>query len=331
MIMLSTAAEHEVAPEADVHEAHRPPPVSPRKRFVAAFLSAMLPGFGQLYNGQINRAIWIFLCFGGIAIPGIASAALYLPVSTTTIALGLGVLVAIAIWIFSIIDAWRVAAKLTHYRLKPWQTSGMYVVSFVICNLILLPLFVGYVRQHQIQAFKIPSDSMTPTVLRGDYLFADMRYNCPTCKIEFERGDVAIFVYPNNRNRLYIKRIIGLPGDEVRIEKGHVFVNGSPLSNTEELEKDSTSRIETYGERSWRVSRAPESESEPHTLRIPQGQVLVLGDNRANTKDSRHFGTVPLSDVVGRARQVWFSLSDEGVRWDRLGVDVQRGVFSVDD
>jgi signal peptidase I len=120
---------------------------------------------------------------------------------------------------------------------------------------------------------------MQPTLLPGDILFADKRYNRPGFKQAVQRGDIAIFVYPNDRTTYYIKRIVGLPGDVVDVDGGQ--------------------------------------------LTVPAGEVYVMGDNRTASKDSRNFGTVPLQDVVGKARQLWFS-SDKGtIRWERLGKVVE--------
>ena len=262
-------------------------PNSPRKPWLAVLLSAMLPGLGQIYVGELNRGIWVFLLFTGLTVSVPLVAALYLPAWAMFPTLALGLIANVAIWFFALFDAWRTSCRLKYYKPKPWQTSALYVSVFLICNVVLMPIFISYVRQHQVQPFRIPSASMSPTLLKGDYLFADMRYNCPTCATEVKRGDMVIFVFPNNRNRYHIKRIIGLPGD----------------------------RINT-GDIPTRVEGADTKES---VLTVPVGHVYLLGDNYQNSLDSRHFGTVPLTDIVGKARQLWFSYGDEGIRWNRLG------------
>ena len=204
-------------------------PVVPRKPIFAAIMSAMLPGFGQLYNGQINKSLWIFIAFCLIAIPLTVIIALYMPIWMTVFVLAAGVLIPILIWIYGIIDAWRNARQLTNYRLKPWQTTGMYTVVFLVCSMLILPTMIFWIRNNQVQAFHTPSGSMMPTVQRGDLIFADMWYNCPWCRTSVSRGDVSIFVFPNNRNHYYIKRVVGLPGDEIIVSSEGVSLNGELL------------------------------------------------------------------------------------------------------
>jgi signal peptidase I len=287
------------------------PKPSPRRPWLAALMSLVLPGFGQLYNGDVNRAIWLFLWFALLCIPGVALAALYLPAAWTIPLLALGFLEALGTWIYSVWNAWRVAKRSAAFKLQAWQLSGVYVLVLVVCGLVALPLLTMYVRTNQVEPFKIPSNSMAPTLLPGDFLFADKRYNCPQCKHAVRRDDVAIFVYPNDRTMYFVKRIVALPGDRVELKNQQVFVNGTALPQRALSASNS----------------APNSPlttaSEPALAQdfvVAPGSVFVLGDNHASSKDSRQFGTVPLQDVVGHVRQIWFSWGDDGVRWSRLGL-----------
>ena len=247
---------------------------APRQRWRAALMSLVLPGFGQLYNGEVNRAIWLFLGFALLSVPGLVVAALWLPAWVTVPALALSLLASLGVWGLSVVQAWRRAGLLTDWRRRPWQLSGVYLLVLLVCDGVVLPLLIKQVRATQVEPFNIPSDSMAPTLQHGDFLFADKRYNRPGTQPVL-RGDIAIFVYPNDRTKYYVKRIVGLPGE--RIEVGN------------------------------------------QAFTVPPGQVFVLGDNADASKDSRQFGTVPLPDVVGRVRQIWFSWGDAGVRWSRLG------------
>jgi signal peptidase I len=157
---------------------------------------------------------------------------------------------------------------------------------------------------------------MQPNVLKGDFLFADKRVNCPGCKHSIQRGDIAIFVYPNDRTLYYIKRVVALPGDKVRIQGRTVFVNNRPIT----LDQDADFVTERGDNGPYKVYWPTADKSRDYRLTVPPGEVFVLGDNRGASVDSRSFGSVPLMDVIGRAKQIWFSYDpDSGVRWDRLG------------
>ena len=191
---------------------------------------------------------------------------------------------------------------------------------FLFCTFIAQPLFGAYLRDHQVETFRDPSSSMEPTLLHGDFIFADKRYNCPNCKEAVRRGDIAIFTYPNNRTVYYIKRIIGLPGEHVQVKGHEVLINGRSLHVSESPISGGQRTTEGDAGKRWEVNwMSTEPESMQVDLTVPAGQVFVLGDNRSRSEDSRLFGTVPLQDVVGRVRQVWFSYADGHVRWSRMG------------
>ena len=297
----------------------------PRKPLLALCLSLALPGFGQFYNGELNRAIWLFLAISLLVIPGMAAIALHLPASVMMPALVLATATALGLWVYAAVDAWRGARRRGNHVRPAWQTSGAYALVLLACDGLALPLLEVYVHDHQVASFRIPSHSMEPGILAGDVLFADRRYNCPDCRIAVARGDVAIFTYPNDRTLNYIKRIIALPGDRVRISGHTVWVNDQPLSGSEVRTPDGVMVTERSGGREWRVRwNADAGATADLQLTVPAGQVFVLGDNRSASKDTRDFGTVPLYDVSGRARQIWFSWAPEaGLRRQRLGMVVQ--------
>lgn len=314
-----------------------PPVMPPRKPWLAALASLVLPGFGQFYNGQLNRAIWIFLSFALLCVPGMVLVALYLPPQAMLPCLLLGLLLTLGLWAYAVWDAWRVAGRSSAGVLKAWQISGVYALVFVLCDMLALPLLTLYVRQHQVEPFYIPSGSMVPSVLAGDMMFADKRYNCPGCQQGVHRGDIAVFAYPNDRSVRYIKRVIGLPGDRIVMKDQQLQVNGQALQRG--LPNAEGVVAEAWGNKTWQVqwlagatsntvvsnpgsmNRAQTAVATALALTVPDGQVFVMGDNRLNSLDSRSFGTVPMQDILGKARQVWFSNDAQvGVRWSRLGL-----------
>lgn len=296
---------------------------APQRPWLAALMSAVLPGFGQLYNGQLDKGIWLFLGFALLSVPGVALIALCLPAAWTIPALALGLLAALGIWIGSLVDAWRTARRPQINARPAWVGRGVFALVFVVCDLVALPALIEHVQTRLVSSFHIPSSSMAPGVLQGDVLFADRRYNRPGVDQAVRHGDVAIFTYPNDRTRYYIKRIVGLPGDRVRIDGHAVWLNGQSLSRAHGVQDGHEDIQEAIGPAHWlaRWQRAAEHPATPPSeWLVPPGQVFVLGDNRDESKDSRHYSTVPLADVVGKARQIWLSYGKDGVRWSRLGL-----------
>ena len=274
---------------------------APRRPWLAALLSLVLPGFGQFYVGDANRALGFFLAFAILGIPVVIIVSLYLPIELTAVSVALATLASVGVWVYAVVDAWRMARRSDPFVPAGWQTRTVYTSVFLLTAFVLLPLVIGYVRQHLVQPFRIPGSSMSPTLQSGDMIFADMSYNCPTCFKPVKRGDVAIFVYPDNRTQYFVKRIVALPGDTIRIDAGEVIINGTPSPDA--FSGDQTVNMDEH--------------------KVAPGHVFVLGDNRTASRDSRDFDDVPLSDVVGRPRQIWFSHGEDGVRWDRIGQAVQ--------
>ena len=110
---------------------------------------------------------------------------------------------------------------------------------------------------------------------------------------EEKRGDVVVFLYPGDHTKSYIKRVIGLPGDDVRVERGHVFVNGAELSEP------------------YVAERFQDDRSAQETV-VPAGDVYVMGDHRSISSDSRDFGPVPKKLIYGKAAYVYWPMKDSG-------------------
>ena len=107
-----------------------------------------------------------------------------------------GLVATLGIGLYGMVDARRGARDRREYAAVPWQTSGLYALVLILCNGVVLPATIGYVRAHQVESFRIPSASMAPGILPADLIFADKRYNCPGCRGSVSRGDKG----PESRN-----------------------------------------------------------------------------------------------------------------------------------
>ena len=150
------------------------------------------------------------------------------------------------------------------------------------------------IRAFVIQAYKIPSGSMRPTLMEGDRILVNKfiyRFREP------QRGDIIVFRYPEDRKREFIKRLIGRSGEAVGIRAGRVLINGQPL----ETPPFSAFAYENHGD-------LADSNA---TVTVPPGMYFVLGDNSGSSRDSRFWGFVPKDDVLGKALFIFWPIK----RW----------------
>lgn len=177
-------------------------------------------------------------------------------------------------------------------------------------------------RTYVLEAFQIPSGGMAPTLLAGDHIFCSKR------PWDLGRGDVIVLRYPRDPTVDYIKRIVGLPGDEVQVSAEELVVNGRPVLRRA-VGKDCPPGMEDGGDcQEWeevldeRAYRVVQQGYRPGTFGpvvVPEGHLFVLGDNRDNTHDSRVWGPLPLANVKAHALSIWWSTGPEGIRWNRIG------------
>jgi signal peptidase I len=187
----------------------------------------------------------------------------------------------------------------------------------LIFALILLLRILAMFGGPGYDLYDIPSGSMFPNLRVGDHIFALANVYANAVP---PRGQVVVFKYPQDRQTDFVKRVIGLPGDRVQVKDHEVWVNGKSLKVREAVTPNGLQVTESASEGQWQVMWTAADKRPPEAdLTVPAGQVFVLGDNRNASTDSRSFGTVPLQDVLGKARQVWFSADAHGVRWGRLG------------
>ncbi len=235
-----------------------------------------------------------------------------------------------------------------------WDTLKTVFYAILIAILIRTVWF---------EPFKIPSGSMYPTLYVGDYLFVSKytygysKHSLPWSLPLFEgrvwedapqRGDVVVFKYPADNRTDFIKRVIGLPGDKIKLEKGRLFINGRMVEREQvddfvlRTPYGSAERYKQYietlpGGVKHRVLEISDNEQHDdfEELEVPAGNYFMMGDNRDRSDDSRvSVGFVPAENLVGKARFLFFSHNEDQewykpwgwpkkIRWSRLFNKIQ--------
>jgi signal peptidase I len=210
------------------------------------------------------------------------------------------------------------------------STAREYFES--ICIAVILALFI---RTFVVQAFKIPTGSMENNLLIGDHLLVNKFVYGPALSglersllpmEEIKRGDVVVFKYPEEPERDFIKRIIGLPGETLELRNKKVFINGRPLDEPYvqflEPPDDSEAGDPDFTDFDLRKQYGP--------VTVPANHYFAMGDNRDNSQDSRYWGFLPREYVKGKALMVYWSYEADREDYQQSGIgDQVEGVFST--
>jgi signal peptidase I len=270
-----------------------------KKRYpiIAAVLSLVTPGLGQLYNGQLKKGIIFF------------GAGFVLPVLLFLIGIqrqfpGLIALILFmtCLWVFIIGEAFFTALRKKEVVLKPYNKWYVYIlIILLISGTYMIPWGDIAYKIFRFSPFKIATGAMEPALESGDYLIADLKYFKEN---EIQRGDLVVFKFPQDPSKDFVKRIIAMEGEKIEIRDKQVYINDEPISGEFKIPKDD--KIESkpedefyYYDISKRNSFGPEI--------VPAGYCFVLGDNRANSYDSRYWGFLPLSHIKGKSLYVYWS------------------------
>lgn len=168
-------------------------------------------------------------------------------------------------------------------------------------SIIIAFLLAMVIRAFVVQAFKIPTGSMRMTLIEGDLILVNKfiygakipftNYHLPALRLP-KRGDVVVFVYPEDRKKDFIKRLVGLPGETIEIKGGSIYINDKAAT-------------EPIFNQIYYYNRG-EFASEGQKITVPNDSYFVLGDNSVSSKDSRYWGFVPKKDLLGKALVVYW-------------------------
>ena len=277
-----------------------------RKPIVAAILSSVTPGLGQVYNGQIIKGLLFFL----------ATNLFIVLLSFTGLQFSFYGLIAIIMlslffWLFIVLEAFFAAKKIKKISFKPYNKWSIYLLialvtfgmDYVFTD-ILLKNILG------IQGYRLQTGSMLPTLQKGEYIMASLKYyNSNT----LQKGDLVVFEYPEDPSKNFLKRIVALEGEKLEIKERLVFINNRPLQEDYKIFTKSRMGSKT------KDSIAPDLLRDDYSpVMIPWGTCFVLGDNRDNSYDSRHWGFLPLKNIKGKASYIYLS-----VDITRIGRNIQ--------
>lgn len=275
--------------------------VKAKEPWLGVFLNMIFPGLGEFYAKRKVRALVILgisVILSCLAIFGIHILAN--PESAITkllLIIGIAFVVFEAVFnLFVIIDGFLCVRNYNvSAGIKP-SNSAVRMLSIIGCIILFLACGIqaavgNYLRNNIMQAFKIPTGTMQPTLMVGDRIIVNKRAFVNTTP---QRWDIIVFNYPEDRKKSFIKRVVGLPGETLEIKEGSIIINGERVET----------KIHYYN--------MGEYGKEGHKIEIPQNDYFVLGDNSATSKDSRYFGFVPEKDIIGRAIKIYWPLERVG-------------------
>jgi signal peptidase I len=197
---------------------------------------------------------------------------------------------------------------------KPKSKVKEYVESIIIAILIAL-----FIRTFIVCAYKIPSRSMVPTLLVGDHILVNKfiyGVKIPLLRktiipvSEPKRGEIAVFIFPNDRSKDFIKRVIGVAGDKIEIKNKKIFINDQEFKDPYGTFSDSLI-----------IPKSMQPRDNFGPIIVPEKSIFVMGDNRDESLDSRFWGFVNLKDVEGKAFIIYWSWNrdENNLRGERLG------------
>ncbi len=270
---------------------------------LTALTTFLMFGMGQMLSGRIKRGLVIYIIAELIIIAGIFLCIQPIPPFNIILPLAIALSVLLAVFIDSIICAKN--ADDSHKLKAPFVV--IVVALLVLDSSFIQPMIKGLIRENVVQAFRIPSLSMNPSLLIGDHILVDKQaysHGKPG------REDIVVFKSPVEPSRTFIRRVIGIGGDIVEIRDNKVFINNNKLSENYIIDNNEKPSGTEMG-----------SSNNVGPVTVPEGYVFVLGDNRSQSNDSRNWGSLDINNIFGRAATIYWSWdrTDGKVRWGRIG------------
>ena len=290
----------------------------PRKAWIAGLLSSVNIGIGHVYVGEAKKGIFLFFIPPSLFIAILVTILIFAANPTGLIFASIVLAIFIGYYIFCIVDSVRIANRYkTEYQLKKYNRWYVYILCWIIAGFIIQPSVSTPIRAFLIKAYKMPSGSMTPALELGDYfltkrrLFTDSRLN---------RGDIVVFPSPKDASKEFVKRVIGMGGENFEIRDKKVYINGKLLDEPYKATVDINI-----------IPAATQPRDNLGPIIIPEDSLFLMGDNRDASYDSRFFGFVKRDDIRGRAYLIYWSWDkyEFGVRWNRIGINIEESKHNL--
>jgi signal peptidase I len=226
--------------------------------------------------------------------------------------------------LFSIIFSITLLVLIIYILKVRFKTTILKAIGLYFSSIVFAVCLALLIRTYIVQAFKIPSESIKPTILNGDHILINkLSYLVD----EPNQGDLVVFPGPEDPSKDFLKRIIGVEGDKIEIKKGVLFVNDNKvqIKKIGKYNDDSTKNVEEYlesiGKNNYHILNENNFNDNFGPITVPENSLFVLGDNRDNSMDSRHWGFVDETTIKGKALLIYWSWDPKKnlVRWERIG------------
>jgi signal peptidase I len=295
--------------------------------WVALALSFLSAGVGHIYCGRIAKGLPLY--FAWLIVPLCVTAAALAPPSVASLVLlvALPVLAVVIVYFYAALDALRLAHEIgSEYTLRDYNRAAVYWL-LILVQIIYPIALMASVRGLVYEAFVVPADSMSPTILNGDRILA--RKLLPPHYFP-DRGDLIVFRNPQSTGgTTFVKRVVAVAGDHVQIDGTRLLINGKelerdrvPEESVRILGEDVTGEVSYEVNSGQRYLVAYEEASDEtgakrqFEITVPERHIFVLGDNRDRSNDSRSFGAIPIGDVIGYVDYIYWPAES----WTRFGV-----------